>query len=181
MNFVGDKCLFGKKIKYLRRKRDAKCFNPEEAQRTSILFDLNSKWVWRVAPVLMKIGSVTLDSTERFREGIVSQCQRDLAALSKLNPPRIAKAPIKRLKVTKRFLGINVRVVSIWDQLMFHAQERSPSKKRNHRSKTHRLQSHQTGSLKLTLSRRQPWIILPSRKVKVRCFYHLDTKPKQES
>ena len=29
MNFIGDKCLFGRSVKYLRRKRKSKCFNPE--------------------------------------------------------------------------------------------------------------------------------------------------------
>ena len=32
-NFNGDKCLFGKKLKYLRRKREAQCFNPEDVER----------------------------------------------------------------------------------------------------------------------------------------------------
>jgi len=29
-NYKGDKCVFGRKIKYVRRKREAECFNPEE-------------------------------------------------------------------------------------------------------------------------------------------------------
>jgi hypothetical protein len=33
INFIGDKCLFGKKYKYLRRKRNAKCFNPEDQEK----------------------------------------------------------------------------------------------------------------------------------------------------
>ena len=28
-NYHGDKCLFGRKVKYVRRKRESKCFNPE--------------------------------------------------------------------------------------------------------------------------------------------------------
>ncbi len=33
MNYVGDKCLFGKSVKYLRRKRKSKCFNPETMEQ----------------------------------------------------------------------------------------------------------------------------------------------------
>lgn len=29
-NFEGDKCLFGRKMKYVRRKRTSKCFNSQE-------------------------------------------------------------------------------------------------------------------------------------------------------
>ena len=36
MNFVQQKCIFGKRMKFLRRKRNAKCFNPEDIERKTI-------------------------------------------------------------------------------------------------------------------------------------------------
>lgn len=37
INYEENKCLFGKKIKYSRRKRDAKCFNPEELEKEVLM------------------------------------------------------------------------------------------------------------------------------------------------
>ena len=33
VNSQGQKCLLGKRVKYLRRKREAKCFNPDDVER----------------------------------------------------------------------------------------------------------------------------------------------------
>jgi hypothetical protein len=33
LNYHEQKCLFGRKLKYIRRKRDAKCFNPEDIEK----------------------------------------------------------------------------------------------------------------------------------------------------
>jgi len=35
-NYKGDKCVFGQKIKYIRRKRESKCFNPQEFDKKLI-------------------------------------------------------------------------------------------------------------------------------------------------
>ena len=37
MNYQENKCLLGKRTKYLRRKRDVKCFNPDTVERVAVI------------------------------------------------------------------------------------------------------------------------------------------------